>query len=82
MIELKIVGTIEPAEFKDPVKMLRNIADDIEAGDFGDVETIVVALRGETYETFGGGKLASMQDCAFLFGASATRLMNMIFPKA
>jgi hypothetical protein len=59
--------------------MLRNIADEIEAGEYGDVETIVVGLRGETYETFGGGKLASLQDCGFLFGACATRLMNIPF---
>ena len=79
MTELKVAGVIEPADFKDPVKMLRKIADEIEAGEYGDVETIVVGLRGETYETFGGGKLASLQDCGFLFGACATRLMNIPF---
>jgi hypothetical protein len=82
MTELKIAGTIKPAEFKDPVKLLRNIADDIEAGNYGEVETIVVGLRGETYETFGGGKLASLQDCGFLFGVCATRLFKLPFPQA
>lgn len=53
--DLKVVGEIRPPEYKDPVLMLRNLADDIEAGEFGD------------------GRVSNMAQCAFLFGAAATR---------
>lgn len=66
---------ISPPNFKDPVKLLRNLADDIEAGRYGDVETIVVATAGsEGYETFGGGKDSDMHACAFLFAAASQRI--------
>lgn len=72
--DLKVVGEIRPPEYKDPVLLLRNLADDIEAGDFGDVETIVVALSCEDgVDTFGGGRISNMAQCAFLFAAAAAR---------
>jgi hypothetical protein len=75
---VKVVGAIKPPDHKDPVIMLRNIADDIEAGRYGSIDTIVVALAGtEGYETFGGGKDSDMMACAFLFQACATRLHNI-----
>jgi len=75
MTDLKVVGEIKPPDFKDPAKMLRNIADNIEAGVYGEVYTVVVALADESgYETFGGGSRSSIEHLAFLFGASATRL--------
>jgi len=75
---VKVVGEIKPPAYKDPVIMLRNLADDIEAGKYGEVNTIVVALAGtEGYETFGGGKDSDMMACAFLFQACATRLHNI-----
>ena len=77
MSELKVVGRIQPPQYKDPATMLRNIADEIERGDYGAVETIVVALRGDTYETFSGGPLSTMQDAAFLFASCAARLHNI-----
>lgn len=75
MTELKVVGEIKPPDFKDPAKMLRNIADDIEAGVYGEVNTVVVALSGDSgFSTFGGGRQSSMEHCAFLFGTSAARV--------
>ena len=72
--DLKVVGEIRPPEYKDPVQMLRNLADDIEAGEFGDIETVVVATSGEDgVDTFGGGRVSSMAECAFLFAAAAAR---------
>jgi hypothetical protein len=80
----KVVGLhgdpvdISPPPYKDPATMLRNIADDIEAGKYGCVETIVVALMAEDgYETFGGGKNSDLMACAYLFQACATRLHNI-----
>ena len=76
--DLKVVGEIKPADYRDPVQMLRNLADNIEAGDYGDVETIIIALQSDTgYETFGGGRNCDMMTCAFLFAACAARLHNI-----
>lgn len=75
MTDLKVVGEIKPPDFKDPVKLLRKIADDIEAGVYGEVNTAVVALAGDKgFDTFGAGRKSSIEHCAFLFGYSATRL--------
>ena len=53
---LKVVGKIEPAPYKDPVKMLRNIADDIEAGEHGKVRCVALVTFGDAgLEVFGGG---------------------------
>ncbi len=73
--DLKIVGEIKPPDYKDPVTMLRNIANDIEAGVYGEVSTVAVAMAAEEgYETFGGGLHPSMEHCAFLFASAAARL--------
>lgn len=78
--KLKLVGEIKPPGYKDPVKMLRNIADMIENGDYGEVETIVVATFGDVgVDTFGGGKDSSLFHCAYLFGVAQTRLLNLPF---
>jgi hypothetical protein len=76
--DLKVVGRIAPPDYKDPVKMLRAIADDIEEGQFTDVSTIVVALWGdEGVKTFGGGKDSDMFHCSYLFGVAQARLQNI-----
>ena len=78
MADLKVVGEIKSPDYKDPATMLRNIADDIEAGVYGEVETVVVALAGDDgFDTFCGGRQSSMHHSAFLFAASATRLHNI-----
>lgn len=72
--ELKVVGEIKPPEYKDPVKMLRNIADNIEKGEYGEIETIVVATFGDAgLDTFGGGKDSGMYACSYLFASAAAR---------
>ncbi len=76
--ELKVVGEIAPPDYKDPVKMLRNLADNIEKGDYGTVETLAIALGGTAgYEMFGGGRDSDMAHCAFLFAAAHARLTNI-----
>lgn len=73
--DLKVVGKIEPDEYTDPVRMLRSIADDIEAGEFGDVSTIAIAMATEHgVETFGGGRDSALPFCGFLFASAAQRL--------
>lgn len=54
--DLKVVGEIKPPEYKDPVKMLRNLAHDIELGEFGEVTCIAIATFGDDgLQVFGGG---------------------------
>ena len=45
--ELKVVGEINPPDYRDAVKMLRNLADDIEAGEFGEVNSIALVRFGD-----------------------------------
>jgi hypothetical protein len=75
---LKVVGSIAPPGYKDPVHMLRKIADDIEAGEHGDIDTIVVATFGtDGLDTYGGGRDSDMFHCAYVFGAAHNRLLNL-----
>ena len=78
MSHLKVVGKIEPPVYKDPAAMLRNIADMIDSGEIGEVETVVVGIAGEEgYDTYAGGKLSELAHSAFVFAACATRLQNI-----
>jgi hypothetical protein len=76
--ELKVAGEITPPDYKDPVKMLRNLADNIEAGHYGEVTTIVAATWGENgVDMFCGGKDSDMFHATYLFGVSHTRMLNI-----
>jgi hypothetical protein len=76
--DLKVVGEIAPPDYKDPVKMLRNIADNIENGDYGVINTVVVATFGDAgLETFGGGKESDLYACTYVFGVAHTRMLNL-----
>ena len=75
---LKVVGEITPPDYKDPVQMLRNLADEIENGDHGGVDTIAIATFGSAgLEIFGGGKDSDMHHCTYVFGAANLRLLNI-----
>jgi hypothetical protein len=78
MTDFKIVGEISPPPYKDPVQMLRNLANDIEAGKFGEIDTLVIATFGtDGLDMFGGGRDSDMFHCAYLFGAAQARLLNI-----
>ena len=78
--DLKVVGEIAPPGYKDPARMLRRIADEIDAGEHGDIDTIVVATFGSNgVNTFGGGRDSDMFHCTYLFGAAQTRMLNIPF---
>lgn len=69
--DLKVVGEIKPPEYKDPVVMLRNLADDIEAGKHGTVHTIAIATFGDAgLEVYGGGDDSGGPTIAMLFQAA------------
>lgn len=77
MTHLSLVTDITP-DYRDPVKMLRNIADEIEAGDYGVVTTVAVALHGDTMDVFGGGADSGSAVVALLFNAAGLRFARTI----
>ena len=75
--DLKVVP-LDPPEYRRPEKMLRNIADDIEAGLYGDVTSLSVVLFGDTLEVFSGGSDASGSTAALLLQAGGLRIAREI----
>lgn len=75
---------IQPPEYKDPVTMLRNLAEDIEAGQYGDINTIAIALLTDGAETeyplvtFGGGRNSDIHHVSAAFGAAQILLLRLI----
>ena len=65
-------------DYKDPVKALRNLADEIEAGEFGDVTTCAIALFGERLDVFASGPDSEAPTVALLFSAAAHRFAREI----
>ena len=77
--DLKIVGEIKPPEYKDPVKMLRNLADQIEEGDLGTVHTIAIATFGDAgLEVFGGGDDSVGPTVAMVFQAASMKMCQSL----
>lgn len=75
--DLKVVP-LDPPEYRRPEKMLRNIADDIEAGVYGDVSSLAVVLFGDTLEVFAGGSDASGSTAALMLQAGGLRIAREI----
>ncbi len=77
--DLKVVGEIKPPEYKDPVKMLRNLANDIENGDYGTVHTIAIATFGDAgLEVFGGGDDSVGPTVARVFQAASMKMCQSL----
>ena len=77
--ELKVVGEIKPPEYKDPVKMLRNLADDIEAGKYGAVNSIAIATFGDDgLQVFGGGEDSVGPTIAMVFQAASMKMCQSL----
>lgn len=75
--ELKVV-TLHESNFRDPVATLREIADQIEAGEYGDVWTVGLVLFGDTLEVFGMGVDSDGPTIALLMNAAALRLARKL----
>jgi hypothetical protein len=60
-------------DYKDPVKALRNLADDIEAGRFGEVGSCGVVIFGDEMHVYGSGADSGACTIALLFSAAAHR---------
>ena len=65
-------------DYKCPVKALRNLADDIERGKFGEVGSCGVVVFGDTMEVFGSGGDSDSTTIALLFSAAAHRFARDI----
>ncbi len=77
--DLKVVGEIKPPEYKDPVKMLRNLANDIENGKYGGVTTIAIATFGDAgLEVFGGGIDSAGPTAAMVFQAASMKMCQAL----
>lgn len=74
---LKIV-TLNETNFRDPVAELRNIADTIESGGYGDVGSVGVVLLGDTMEVFGMGSDSEAPSIALLLHAGFMRMSKAL----
>lgn len=66
------------ANFRDPVAVLRRIADAIEDGDYGAVATVGVVVLGDRMEVFGGGMDAEDASIALLLHSGFLRMSKAI----
>lgn len=77
--DLKVVGEIKPPDYKDPVKMLRNLANNIEKGEYGEVHTIAIATFGDAgLELFGGGDDSVGSTIAMVFQAASIKMSQSL----
>jgi hypothetical protein len=74
---LNVVSLYE-SNYRDPAATLRVIADDIEAGKYGEVGCVGVALIGDTMEVFGAGADSEAPSVAMLLHAAFMRLSRSI----
>jgi hypothetical protein len=77
MAKLNVVPIYE-SNFRDPVETLRVIANDIEAGKYGAVGTVAVAVFGDTMEVFGLGVDSDGPTIALVFQAASLRFAREI----
>ena len=79
--ELKVVGEIKPPEYKDPVQMLRNLANNIESGDYGNIQGIAVVTANDegALDMFAGGPKSDHHATAFLFSAAQNAMLKLPF---
>lgn len=74
---LKIV-TLNETNFRDPAATLRNIADKIEAGGYGEVGSVGLVLLGDKMEVFGMGSDCEAPSIALLLHAGFMRMSRAL----
>lgn len=65
-------------DYKDAAKALRNIADDIDAGTYGDVMTVFVTLSGSEMASFGIGPLSDPPEIFFLIELAKAAVLKEV----
>lgn len=60
------------------IAMLRGLADDIEAGKYGEVGDVAAVINGDTVEVFGWGPAQDGGSTALLLQAGALRLIRAV----
>jgi hypothetical protein len=73
-----IVSLVQPSnpDYYDVASALRNIADSIEAGEYGEVLSCGVVLAGNTLEVFGAGPDSEAPMMVTLFNSASFRFVR------
>jgi hypothetical protein len=74
---MKKIVWIYESNFRDAAASLRRMADDIEAGSYGEVHGVAVVLDGDKIEVFGMGKKSEPEQTALLLQAGSLKLTRM-----
>lgn len=72
------VVILQESNYRDPVATLRLIADEIEAGEYGEVGCVGIAILGNTLEVFGAGPDSDGTSVAAVLHAGFMRLVGAI----
>lgn len=72
------VITLYESNFREPATTLRKIADQIEAGEYGEVGCLGVVLLGDTMEVFGAGTDCEAPSVGLLLHAAFMRMSKAI----
>lgn len=72
------VFTLNETNFRDPAATLRRVADQIEAGEYGEVNHAGLVIHGETLEVFGMGKDSEAESVAMLLHAGFMRMSVLL----
>lgn len=78
MADLAEVVTLYESNHRDPVATLREIADEIERGDYGSVGSAGLVILGDTMEVFGMGEDAEAPSVALLLHAGFMRMSRAV----
>lgn len=72
------VVTLYDTDVRDTAGVLRNLADAIEDGEYGDVSTVGVVVMGDEMHCFSAGNDSEAAMVALLFNAAALRLARAV----
>lgn len=72
------VVVLHDSNYRDPVATLRQLADDIEGGEYGAVGCVGVVVLGDKMEVFGMGEDSEAPSVALLLHAGFMRLSRSI----
>lgn len=74
---MKVV-TIHESNYRQAAPTLRIIADEIEAGDYGAVGCVAIAVMGEKLDVFGAGPESDASTVHLVFHAAAIKMAGAL----